>query len=169
MYPDHYKTYSIQAMRVIKKIGNIYEVKLGDGEYAYFQYLGEDSSQLYGDVIRVFESRYLQRPSIETIVSDGVEFYIHTFLRFGVKTGFWEKIGYSDEIGRLDIEFKVDRSYCLASEEDKNSDCYWKVWVFNKPCRFAGKLPKKYHSANEGSVYPPSLVVEQIAVRKLID
>ena len=153
-------------MRVTKRIGNIYEVKMKDGKYAYFQYLGEHSTQLYGDVIRVFESRYLQRPSVETIVRDRVEFYMHTFIKLGVKTGYWEKIGHSDEIGSLDIWFKVDKSYCLATEEDKNFNCYWEVWAFNKPRRFIGKLPEKYHLASEGFLDPPSLVVQQIIERK---
>lgn len=59
----------------------------------YFQYIGNDLSQLNSSMIRVFKTKYnLQdTPSLEEVVKDEVMFYAHTVLRAGIENGSWEK------------------------------------------------------------------------------
>lgn len=144
-------------MRVIVKIGNIYEIRVPDGQLVYFQYIGKDKTQLYGDVIRVFKGRYKQRPSIDVIISDMVAFYQHTFVRMGVKDGSWERIGHSEDLGDMDIWFRVNKSYLKDYGPES-----WEIWKYNNPRKFVGVLPTDFQKADIGFLDPPSYVIQRI-------
>lgn len=60
----------------------------------YFQYIGNDLSQLNSSMIRVFKTKYnLQdTPSLEEVVKDEVMFCAHTVLKAGIENGSREKV-----------------------------------------------------------------------------
>ena len=55
----------------------------------YFQFIGRDLYCLNTDVIRVFKNMYCMdyHPIIEEITNDDVDFYTHTSISAGIKTG----------------------------------------------------------------------------------
>lgn len=75
------------AKRIASKIGDIFCVEIESENKAYFQYIANDMTQLNSSVIRVFKKRYPMDYifSIEDVVSDDVEFYAHTILKFGIQ------------------------------------------------------------------------------------
>lgn len=153
-------------MRVITLIGDIYEVKLGDKQLAYFQFIGKDKAQLQSDVIRVFRGRYSRRPIIDDLICEEVECYLHTFIKLGIKMGFWTKVGHSSIFGSTDIWFRSSSDYGKYPGKSIVSD-NWTIWNLNDATRvFVGKLPKKYYKADIGLVDPPPLVIQRLVTRK---
>lgn len=84
--------------------GDVFAVKTAGGNKRYFQYLGCDETQLYSDVIKVFNTEYknTHEPNCKSVISDKVSFYAHTFIKIGIHAGVWEKC-FNCEI--IDIEF----------------------------------------------------------------
>lgn len=148
-------------MRVYTRVGDVYEVKVNEKEFAYFQFVGKDKSYLGGNVIRVFAERYTERPMVETILSGEVDFYTHTFVSIGTKFEYWAKVGHSDNLGSMDIWFRDTNDTLEKKEVSYN----WVVWKFNGPLKFVGRLPKKYFSAYLGFVRPPEGIVEHIITK----
>jgi hypothetical protein len=83
--------------RVIIKVGDIFSSKVEDSHKKYFQYISNDSTQLNSDVIRSFNKSYPidEVPDLKDVVKDEVTFYAHCVIKWGVKMGFWEKVGYT--------------------------------------------------------------------------
>ncbi len=153
-------------MRILTLIGDIYEVKLGDNQLAYFQFLGKDIAQLQSDVIRVFNGRYTQRPCVDNLICEKVECYLHTFIKLGVKMGSWIKVGHSDNIGSKDVWFRSSSDYGKYPGKTIVSD-NWTIWSLNDAIRvFVGKLPEKYYTADIGLLDPPPLVIQRIVTGK---
>ena len=113
------------------------------------------------DVIRVFNNRYQQRPSVEEILNDTAECYLHTSVSFGVKSGSWIRVGYSDNLGSLDIWFRSSKD--MGKYPGQSIISYnWEVWRMNEPREFVGKLPERYYTADIGLLDPPQLIIERI-------
>lgn len=81
------------AKRIITKIGDIFSVALNNGNQRFFQYIANDYSQLNSSVIRVFKREYSEECELrpEEVVDDGVDFYAHTVLKWGIVDGYWQK------------------------------------------------------------------------------
>ena len=78
------------------RIGDVFEIQLTSQKFVYFQYIGLDITQLNSEVVRVFKTQYsvgFPDKDLSQIVTDEVDFYVHTVIKWGLKGGFWKKIG----------------------------------------------------------------------------
>lgn len=77
------------AKRVVTKIGDVFSVTLDNGNLRFFQYIANDLSCLNSSVIRVFKKEYPKEYVLkpEEVVSDNIDFYSHTILKFGISDG----------------------------------------------------------------------------------
>jgi hypothetical protein len=88
-------------MRVYIKKGDIFSVAIDEKHVNFFQYIADDLTQLNSAIIRIFKEIYPKEKIFDwsEIVKGEVEFFTHTFVRNGVKYGYWQKAGHSSEIG----------------------------------------------------------------------
>ena len=154
--------------RVIVKKGYIYKVELEDGTIRYFQYIGEDKTDLNADVICVFKKHYTESDedglSVDTIVNDNIEFYTHTSVSAGVKLGLWSRaFTNSPVIHENNIFFRRTPDIIKIRANQPPVVSYrWYVWEMNRKERFVGWLRKKYRHYELGSIYSPYSVVERL-------
>jgi len=117
------------ALRVRIKIGDIFEVQLPTQEFVYFQYIGLDITQLNSEVVRVFKTRYktgFPDNDISVIVSDKVDFHVHTVIKWGIQRGFWKKIG--NQPLELDINLPMFRATDDIGNPSVKISQKWFVW-----------------------------------------
>jgi hypothetical protein len=151
--------------RVIIKIGDLFAAKVSDKSKKYFQFIAVDNTQLGSHVIRGFQTEFPvdTSPDPAEIVRQPVAFYAHAFLRTGVKLNFWEKVGNSPEIGRLDhILFRGTNDYGhKLGEKPVEISHIWYVWKINDP-NFTriGELRGPYKDAFVGIVFNPLDIIE---------
>ena len=152
-------------MKTRYKIGDIFEVPLINSRKAYVQYIGEDSTMLNSDVIRVFSRRYPITDKLEIfdIVRDEVEFYAHTHsMQLGVDEKLWYMVGNSDDTG--DIKAPLFRSAVGLERPEISKD--WQVWHPNEPMQYVGELKGENTKADIGSSLPPEWIVKRIETGK---
>ncbi|WP_299524193.1 Imm26 family immunity protein [Winogradskyella sp.] len=121
------------TMSKIKK-GDVFEVKLGEEEVGFFQYLLLDPAQLNSEVIRIFSYRSKERDNydLNQIVNSEIDFFAHVVIPFGFTTKLWKKIG------NVDLESDLERPLFRAVFGEKrefkgNRIIYkktdqWQVW-----------------------------------------
>ena len=147
--------------RTVTKVGDIFEVVIEEGYKKYIQLVAIDSHQLNSDVICVFETKYRfdEKPSIDLITSDRMDFYTHTTVSAGVKWLDWVKIGRSDELGRLDnLIFKHTDDYGQGVEQSN----FWRVWGVSGKIYRIGNLTDQYRKTEYGLIFSPESVVERM-------
>ncbi len=90
------------------KIGDVFAVKLDNGCKKYFQLVDFDLTQLNSDVIRIFKTEYSANtvPVLTEVINNDVDFYAHCITVFGIKLGFWEKVGNMPDVGSVDVLFR---------------------------------------------------------------
>lgn len=153
--------------RIYTKIGDIFSVKLNDNSKKYFQLITYDLTQLNSDVIRAFKKVYPLdvTPDLLGVVSDDVEFYAHCVTKWGVKLGFWEKVGNISKVGELShILFRGTSDYgCKAGEDPIRVSHNWYVWRIND-ANFTrvGKLSGENQKAEIGIVMDPESIVHRM-------
>lgn len=149
--------------RIVTKIGDIFCVEIENANKAYFQYIANDMTQLNSSVIRIFKKRYPMDYvfNIEDVVSDDVEFYTHTILKFGIQENCWYKAGNSMDVGNIkDIMFRLYHDEDIVNRV-KSYD--WYVWKINGKCKDIGELTEYYRRhADLGYVYPYTNIIERI-------
>ncbi len=146
------------------KKGDVFSVKIDDKSKKYFQYIISDLTQLNSDVIRAFKKVYPinANPDLSEIVNGEVEFYAHCVTKLGIKMGFWEKVGNTDDVGNFDdVLFRSSGD----NPQTKVSHDWW-VWKINKEQRRVGKLKGENRKAELGSVIPPDGIVHRIQTGK---
>ncbi|MGE3467285.1 MAG: hypothetical protein AB7J13_10160 [Pyrinomonadaceae bacterium] len=152
--------------RVVTKIGDIFSVQTGEKTKKHFQLIACDRTQLNSDVIRAFKTTYPfdQEVDLSKIVSDEVDFYAHCITKWGVKLGYWDKVGRSDNVGSLDhILFRGTQDYGHKDgEEPIRVSNSWYVWRINEPFRDIGKLTGINRNAEIGVVMDPISIVNRI-------
>ena len=151
------------AKRLVTRIGDIFEVPLENNLKAYFQYIMRDSTQLNSDVIRVFKKKYPKDKvlTLEDVVDDDVEFYVHTSVLPGAKQGFWHKVG------NIKVPPDIERPCFRGTRDIGNPDLKvserWYVWRANdEDVTYVGKFGKEYHHCDKGGVYPPFAIKNRI-------
>ena len=79
-------------MRANTRIGDVFSVKIDEGNKKYFQLIAFDLTQLNSDVVRAFKQVYPMsaNPALSEIVKGHVEFYAHCVTKVGLKMNFWE-------------------------------------------------------------------------------
>lgn len=151
--------------RVITKIGDIFAVSIDEKTTKYFQYVANDLSQLNSDVIRVFRQAYVAgaTPDFGALVDSEVVFYAHCIVNWGVKLGFWEKVGSFPKVGVVDVLFRDSNDY--GSPEIKISYDWW-VWKINEERQHVGRLEGENRRAEIGVVINPKSIVHRIKTGK---
>lgn len=160
------------AKRTVTRIGDIFCAEI-DNEYkCYFQYVGKDTYQLGGALIRVFRKRYPldANPSMDDITADEVAFYTLTYIQPGTYDNAWYKVGKApirNEEALKDIIFGNPREYmtdmATLDTYDVNPFEHWFVRYFNCYAVDLGVLPEKLKTLVEwDSVHPYSDVVDRM-------
>lgn len=146
--------------RVIVKPGDIFCIELDGDRKCYFQNLGEDKEQLYGNVIRVFKKIYNvnDNPTIDAIVSDEIYFHAHTFINLGVKDNTWYKLGKATIFQRVEkLRFKTffDDEYKIIQ--------WWDIWVPNEPRKRMKSISKElFNECEWGAVFSSDAIKNKI-------
>lgn len=143
------------------KVGDIFSVNLANDRKKHFQYIGNDLTQLNSEVIRAFSKDYgiKETPSLYDITNDDIDFHAHCVLNFGVKFGFWNKIGSIKSKEILDIMFRDSEDY--GNPEINISEKWW-VWKVNEEQKFVGKLIGEDVISEIGIVISPDSIVYRI-------
>lgn len=157
--------------RVYTKIGDVFSVKIDESSKKYFQLIAFDLTQLNSDVIRAFKKVYPinTNPDLSEIINGEVEFYAHCVTKWGVKLGYWEKVGHVKEVGALNhILFRGTNDYgCKAGEEPIKVSHNWFVWHINdEKFTRVGKLVGENRKAEIGSVITPASIAHRIRTGK---
>jgi len=122
-------------------------------------------TQLNSDVIRVFKKRYAigENPTVSEVIQDEVDFYAHCVTKAGIKMGYWEKTGYTKEVGALNhILFRGTNDYgTKRGEEPIKISENWHVWHINDDdFTRVGKLVGENRKAYIGLVINPLGIME---------
>lgn len=147
------------AKRVITKIGDVFVALIDNTYKVYFQYIVNDLSLLNSDVIRVFKKKYLkdEQPTLQEIIKDDIAFYAHCVTNFGIKQGYWEKIGNIKETG--------DFSQVLFGDKNDEADINnheWYVWQINKDTKHVGSLKNNKKKIYPGGIWPSQSIIYKI-------
>lgn len=137
--------------------GDVFCVKLDEKTKGYFQFLFRDSSQLGGNVIRVFYKHYPNDydPTIDEIISDDVAFFTHTFVQGGIYFDVFTKIGNVKVLNENKLPGVI---FCYQStpyEFDNNypkemwSKKMWYVYQANETLVLYETLPKNWRNKVE--------------------
>jgi hypothetical protein len=156
--------------RIVSKIGDIYRATMPDATQKYFQYIANDMTMLNSNVIRVFKKKYPIdfKADLNEIVNDGVDFYTHVVIKWGVQMNLWEKIGKIKEVGKVQPLFRRSDDYGIkVGEKMTEISERWQVWKINETMKFVGKLEGENQKAEVGGVEPPDAVLERIWTGKL--
>jgi hypothetical protein len=155
--------------RANTKIGDVFSVKLEDNCKKYFQLIAFDLTQLNSDVIRAFKTVYPinTTPDLSEVVIGEVEFYAHCVTKWGIKLGYWEKVGNIVDVGRCDVLFRDTNDYGskLGIEPIKISS-NWYVWKINEKFEHIGKLEGIYKDSFIGIIINPQGIIELLKGNK---
>ena len=154
------------AKRTVTRIGDIFCAEI-DNEYkCYFQYIGKDSFQLGGALIRVFRKRYPidANPDMMEVINGEIGFHTLTFIQVGTKLGAWYKVGKAPILNQEHLKDLI-----FGNARDKldripvNPFDHWFVRIFNTPFEDIGKLPDSLKECIElDGVNPYSSIIERI-------
>ena len=148
--------------KVNTKIGDVFSVNISGNSKKYLQYIISDLTQLNSDVIRTFKTEYLvdKHPNLSELINDEVDFYAHCVTKWGVKLGYWEKIGNIANVGRTDhILFRSSSDY--GNPQIKISQNWW-VWKINENQKKVGKLEGENRKAEIGLIINPESIVHRM-------
>lgn len=156
--------------RILTKIGDVFTMKIDGKTKKYFQYIANDLSQLNSDVIRVFRKKYSlsERPDIDSIINDEVDFFAHVVVNTGCKMGLWEKVGKNTTIGNIrQALFRASSDYgAKMGEEPIQFSSNWHIWRVGEDRQFVGKLAGENRKAEIGIVVLPQDVLERAQTGK---
>src|SRR4051812_17772062 len=152
--------------RLILKVGDVFAVNVNETSKKYFQYIADDRTQLNCNVIRVFEEMYSVHDNIDLskVVKGKVEFYAHVMIKWGIKMSLWDKVGNVNEVGHLEMYFRITSDYGRkAGEEPVRISHKWYIWKPNDPkFTFVGTLKGEHRNAHWGVVVDPLSIVDRI-------
>ena len=96
-----------------------------------------------------------------------MQFYAHVVVRWGIRLGFWEKVGHAAEIGTTDVLFR-DTDDCIRKpgEDPVRVSHRWYVWRINGEFQRIGPLTDKYREAEIGVVVSPDSIVHRMRTGK---
>lgn len=152
--------YKVMIKRVkATKIGDVFEVKISDTEKKYMQYIASDLTCLNSDVVRGFMKTYNvdNKPSLEEIVSDEVDFYAHCDSRAGIKLEYWTLYGNSQNVGNVkDAIFRGTNDF-----GDKISH-EWYIWHINEDFIHVNNDDPRLRRSNNGPVYSAKRILLRV-------
>jgi hypothetical protein len=145
-------------------LGDIFEANVSKGK-RYFQFIGIDQNQMDSEVIRVFKKIYesTQSPTIDEIIEDDVETFLHTYTFLGLKDGSWTKIGNSKDVGDLSIiKFRSEFGYIPG---DANNIFQYRVWKMDDP-----ELPLDWLDGNISNIrntFDSDVILTPLVLKRL--
>ena len=153
----------LKSKRPRTLLGDVLEVKTGNGFKRYLQYIGFDKTDLGlgGDVVRIFKKKYKNEtlPNIEEITKDEIDFYAHVHsVTRGIKEGLWSRVSNM----KKDIGIQKPLFY----QEGENDE--WLLWQMNGDIWKTTKNEVLKSSADKGGVMPPKWVEERIITGKYL-
>lgn len=146
-------------MRTRFKLGDLFEVTLGNGHVGYFQYVANDDTQLGSAVVRAFAYVGTSIVSPHEIILEPVKFHAHVFLRAGLTLNIWKKVGNAPSPSSVDVFFRDSPDYGNPAVTVSHD---WYVWRVNEPQRRVGHLPEAFHDAEIGVVKSPLEIAERL-------
>ncbi len=156
--------------RVNTKIGDVFSVKIDDQSKKYLQYIVNDLTQLNSDVIRAFIKVYPidTNPDLSEIVKGEVEFYAHCVTQWGIKLGFWEKVGNVADVGIIDHILFRDTNDCGSKPGEQIEVSYnWYVWkIGDSDFLRVGKLKGENRKSEIGIVISPDSILHRMRTGK---
>ena len=150
--------------RIITKIGDVFSAQLGEKTKKYFQYVANDLTQLNSDVIRAFKKTYSleENTDLSVLVNDEVDFYAHCVTKWGIKLGYWEKVGNVADVGRVNVLFRNTSDWGPKAGEQVKVSHRWWIWKINQEHKYVGKLEGENQKAEIGIVISPDSIVHRI-------
>lgn len=149
--------------------GDIYEIPLGNSKKAYMQYIGEDATQLYGDVVRVFQQQTssTEAPSLHDLVRSPEQFCAHIYgVKYGIQDRLWQKIGQGEIINADKIRFRDFADPDVLNDDGKwvipAVSKSWDVWYMNSERRHVKQLTEELAKAYPGPVIAPHFIIDWI-------
>ncbi len=151
----------MSAMKVNTKIGDVFSVRINEENIKYFQLIATDLTQLNSDVIRAFKKTYPLNtsPDLFEIITHEVDFYAHCVTKWGIKMGYWNKVGNISDIGKIDhILFRDSSDF--GNPQVKVSQNWW-IWKINEEQISVGKLTGENENAEIGIIMDPESIVHR--------
>lgn len=138
------------------KIGDVYQIPLPDGRFAFAHYL-QWNDQL-GCLVKVFD--HISRSEVESVAeirSDGELFPpVFAGLKGAVKTGRWKRVG---TLPVPPFQFPLFR--CTSATKPGTYENWW-LWEGGQQ-RFIGKLPPELRSLEVEVVWGYEMLEHRIA------
>ena len=142
------------------KVGDVFEVKISDTQKKYMQYIASDLTQLNSDVVRGFAKKYKieEKPTLEEIVFDKVEFYAHCDSRHGIRMEYWTLYGNSPDVG--DVNEPIFRS---TNDDNRVVISYnWYIWHINGEFMHVRNDDPRLKKAYYGPVFAAKHIYERV-------
>jgi hypothetical protein len=140
------------------RIGDIFSIAIGDGQVRFFQYIGNDSTQLDSEIIRVYKNQYSSANAIdlESIITSEIDWHAHCFLRLGLKMGYWSKVGKAAIAQGITPLFRDTYDYGRAAWQEPILISHnWVVWHPGQDFQRIGRLVGENEQADIGLVMSP--------------
>lgn len=163
--------------RIVTKIGYVYQTISTKHGPRYFQLVTFDQVQLVSDVIVIFRPpvQPISPKNLDEIVALPIESYTHTTVSFGIREGLWHKIGKAPVVADLSaLRFKNYHNAEIGEVETKAvaqgimpappvACPRWVSWTpLDQEWTYLDEPTGSKLTAMEGSVHPPSYVLELI-------
>lgn len=125
----------------------------------YFQHIGDDRSQLNSNVIRVFASRFDQKPDCGELQRSPVKFHAHVSLALGRARNVWKKMGRCAFDAPIDVLFRqcTEPGNVTMPVSDQ-----WIVWRVGEARRAVGASSDELVRSELGVVVNPWDVAERL-------
>ena len=161
-----------KAKRTVTRIGDVFCAEI-DNEYkCYFQYVGKDTKQLGGALIRAFRKKYPldANPDLMDVINGEIGFHTLTYIQVGTKLGAWYKVGKAPILNQEQLCNLIfgDPRYMISPDGTLetyyvNPFDHWFVRRFNEPSKDIGKLPDYLKGCIEyDGVHPRSSIIERM-------
>lgn len=162
------------AKRVYTKKGDVYEIKIDNTSKRYMQFIGLDWNQLNSCTFRVYKRAYPIEvtPTLEEILNDTPDFYVHSYASGGIKDGLWSLAYRCEDVG--DTQNILFSTFDDLELPEAGFYRGWRFWYFNEKiktswfCRCEEK-PLEWNSADVGGVVPTIWLYNKIKSGKFTD
>lgn len=112
----------------MNKPGAIFSFKIKENLFMYFQYLGDDNFQLGSNCIAIFNYKEAieKRGNIEDIINSGIWFISLTWIKRGIRDGFYKEIGWAIPVKTPNEIYFKGGTEDFKDENDLESDIYYR-------------------------------------------
>jgi hypothetical protein len=145
------------------KIGDIFRVETEQGS-RYFQYLGNDSTQLGGNIIAAFAGGVREADiDIASITELPIEFFAITTISLGLKMRLWSFVGSARAVQYSHVIFRDTNDYGTPDVLSSND---WWVWSPNAKSKHVGPLVGEYRKSYIGVLAAPINICDRLKTGK---